>query len=58
MAKSTYHDDIETMTRPGGDDWLGDAVEEKFGAEHCNRVYRVEPDERTPPSRMFTRQIE
>lgn len=41
VAKSTYHYNVEAMTRPGGDDWLGDAVEEEFRAEHCSRGYRV-----------------
>lgn len=29
VAKSTYHYNVEAMTRPDGPDWLGDAVEEE-----------------------------
>ena len=41
VAKSTYHYNVEAMTRPDGPDWLGDAVEEEFLAEHGSRGYRV-----------------
>lgn len=41
VAKSTYHYEVEAMTRPDAGDWLGEAVEEEFRAEHCSRGYRV-----------------
>ena len=41
IAKSTYYYQLELATRPEGPDWLGDAVEEEFEAEHRSRGYRV-----------------
>ena len=41
IAKSTYHYNLELLTRPDGPDELGDAVEEEFRAAGCCRGYRV-----------------
>lgn len=41
IAKSTYHYNLELLTRPDGPDVLGDAVEEEFRAEGCARGYRA-----------------
>jgi len=41
IPKSTYYYQLELLTRPEGPDWLGDAVEEEFEAEHRSRGYRT-----------------
>ena len=41
IPKSTYYYQLERLTRPEGPDWLGDAVEEEFEAEHRSRGYRT-----------------
>lgn len=41
IPKSTYYYQLELATAPEGEDWLGDAVEEEFAAEHGSRGYRV-----------------
>lgn len=41
IPKSTYYHQLGRLTRPDGPDWLGDAVEEEFEAEHRSRGYRT-----------------
>ena len=41
IPKSTYYYQLERLTRPDDPDWLGDAVEEEFEAEHRSRGYRT-----------------
>lgn len=41
IAKSTYYHQLGRLTAPEGPDWLGDAVEEEFEAEHRSRGYRT-----------------
>lgn len=41
FPKRTYYYQLECMTRPKVPDWLGDAAEGEFRAEHCSRGYRI-----------------
>ena len=41
IPKSTYYYQLNVLTSPDGPDWLGDAVEEEFEAEHRSRGYRT-----------------